>query len=287
MQIRLSHIFTLMSVVAILGFTPAFALEQACPNCIEPGGVETAKKVLLSEMPIAVWTDKDTYDHNSIIVVEGMVANPHSEFPVTVIVVGPTNNYVMVDEVHPDDDGAYMTTFNTAGDLWRMDGLYTIKVHYNDNSVNDKAMIRLTGGVAEPREPPGMPGDACAGITIQGNCIPYVIEGGMVTGGMINPGTSIVIDIKTAEPGKITLSPASDVFMGLELVFIDGEQWDDIAVAGNDIMIYFPAGTQQIELVGSYVVPEFGAIAAMILAVALVSIIAFTARSRLGIVPRY
>jgi len=43
----------------------------------------------------------------------------------------------------------------------------------------------------------------------------------------------------------------------------------------------------EVEIVGGHVIPEFGVIAAMILAVAIVSIIVVTAKTRLNIVPRY
>jgi predicted secreted protein with PEFG-CTERM motif len=43
----------------------------------------------------------------------------------------------------------------------------------------------------------------------------------------------------------------------------------------------------EVEIVGGHVIPEFGVIAAMILAVAIVSIIVVTAKTRLSIVPRY
>ncbi|MFL2905870.1 MAG: PEFG-CTERM sorting domain-containing protein [Nitrosopumilus sp.] len=46
-------------------------------------------------------------------------------------------------------------------------------------------------------------------------------------------------------------------------------------------------GTEQIEIIGTFVIPEFGTIAAMILAVAIISIVAISAKSRLSIVPRY
>ena len=42
-----------------------------------------------------------------------------------------------------------------------------------------------------------------------------------------------------------------------------------------------------VEIVDGLVIPEFGTIAAMILAVAIISIIAISAKSRLSIVPRY
>ena len=42
-----------------------------------------------------------------------------------------------------------------------------------------------------------------------------------------------------------------------------------------------------VEIKDGVIVPEFGTIAAMILAVAIVAIIAVSARSRLSIMPRY
>jgi len=43
----------------------------------------------------------------------------------------------------------------------------------------------------------------------------------------------------------------------------------------------------QVEIVDGHVIPEFGVIAAMILAVAIISIIVVTAKTKLSIVPRY
>jgi len=45
-------------------------------------------------------------------------------------------------------------------------------------------------------------------------------------------------------------------------------------------------GDWKIEIVGTHVVPEFGTIAMIVLAVAIVSIIAVSAKSRLSIMPR-
>jgi predicted secreted protein with PEFG-CTERM motif len=47
------------------------------------------------------------------------------------------------------------------------------------------------------------------------------------------------------------------------------------------------AGTEEIEIIGTFVIPEFGTIAAMILAVAIISIIAISSKSRLGMLSRY
>jgi predicted secreted protein with PEFG-CTERM motif len=71
------------------------------------------------------------------------------------------------------------------------------------------------------------------------------------------------------------------------MVLVDGEESDDAEINGNTVTVPFFADSEQIEIIGTFVIPEFGTIAAMILAVAIISIIAISAKSRLSIVPRY
>jgi predicted secreted protein with PEFG-CTERM motif len=73
-------------------------------------------------------------------------------------------------------------------------------------------------------------------------------------------------------------------------VLVDGEEvdFDEITTSTHrTLTIAFPVGAEEIEIIGTFVVPEFGTIAAMILAVAIISIIAISAKSRLSIIPRY
>ena len=55
---------------------------------------------------------------------------------------------------------------------------------------------------------------------------------------------------------------------------------------GNTLHVDYEAGTEKIEIVGSHVVPEFGTIAMIILAVAIVSIIAITAKTKTSLIPK-
>jgi predicted secreted protein with PEFG-CTERM motif len=76
------------------------------------------------------------------------------------------------------------------------------------------------------------------------------------------------------------------------MVLIDGEEANDTGlnsavINGNTVTVEFREGTEEIEIIGTFVIPEFGTIAAMILAVAIISIIAISSKSRLSIVPRY
>ena len=55
---------------------------------------------------------------------------------------------------------------------------------------------------------------------------------------------------------------------------------------GNTLHIGYAVGTEKIEIVGSHVVPEFGTIAMIMLAVAIVSIIAIAAKTKTALIPK-
>jgi len=86
---------------------------------------------------------------------------------------------------------------------------------------------------------------------------------------------------------KITLNrdiitPFDD---GSYFVLINSEEVE-FEQMGNTIHVEYAAGTEKIEIVGSHVVPEFGTIAMIILAVAIVSIIAITAKTKIALIPK-
>ena len=86
---------------------------------------------------------------------------------------------------------------------------------------------------------------------------------------------------------KITLNrdiitPFDD---GSYFVLINSEE-TEFEQMGSTLHIGYAAGTEKIEIVGSHVVPEFGTIAMIILAVAIVSIIAITAKTKTSLIPK-
>ena len=108
---------------------------------------------------------------------------------------------------------------------------------------------------------------------------------------------SLLIYIQSTDDGSITLTiPRSVLDATINnwddefFVLVDGEEVDFEEITTDmdrTLTIGFLAGSEQIEIIGTFVIPEFGTIAAMILAVAIISIIAISAKSRLSIVPRY
>nr|AIF06342.1 hypothetical protein [uncultured marine thaumarchaeote KM3_191_E02] len=100
---------------------------------------------------------------------------------------------------------------------------------------------------------------------------------------------SVIIVIDAVDDGELSVQLHSKVIKafddGTYFVLIDNEEvWFE--QSGNNLTIPYEAGNERVEIVGSYAVPEFGTIAMIILAVAIVSIIAITAKTRMTLIPK-
>jgi len=285
-------LLAILTLVATLTMSSAYATGhyQEAGTMFPEDAKALAQKMLLDALPVSVWTDKTEYSHNDMIMVKGHVAHV-SGSSITVIVVSPLNSIVTIDQLIVAKDGSFETSLNTAGALWKYDGIYTIKVNYGSAEKSNKAKVELTGGVVFIPNLSTPTTDIQCGanqISASGQCIPYSISGGTVTGATLNTNdNSIVININAEDDGILTVTPSKTVQDGIFMILVDGEEWDDVEIVANQVTIMFLAGTEQIEIIGTFVIPEFGTIAAMILAVAIISIIAISAKSRLSIIPRY
>ena len=100
---------------------------------------------------------------------------------------------------------------------------------------------------------------------------------------------TLVVAIDTSDDGELSINLDSDYITAFDdgsyFVLVNGEEVE-FSQDGNNLTIPFEAGTEKIEIVGSVVVPEFGTIAMIVLAVAIVSIIAITAKTRTALIPR-
>ena len=137
-------------------------------------------------------------------------------------------------------------------------------------------------------------------ITIQDSTdlISYEITNGKVINSIPDlDAVSLLLYIESTDDGSITLTIPRSVLDAITnneddqfFVLVDGEEVDFEEIATSTertLIINFLAGAEEIEIIGTFVIPEFGTIAAMILAVAIISIVAISAKSRLSIVPRY
>lgn len=122
--------------------------------------------------------------------------------------------------------------------------------------------------------------------------VKYDVSGAIVTDISINPqDTSLIVSLKSSSTGNLTITlPRSlidartatgdDKF----LVLVDGADSDfteNQTSTDRTITVAIPSGTEQVEVIGTRVVPEFGGLSVAVLVVALFSIMAISTKTRL------
>ena len=102
--------------------------------------------------------------------------------------------------------------------------------------------------------------------------------------------TLIVHLFDSNDDGELKITLNKDIITpfddGSYFVLVENEEVD-FEQMGRTLHIEYGAGAETIEIVGSHVVPEFGTIAMIILAVSIVSIIAITAKTRTTLIPKF
>ena len=290
-----NFIIAILAAVSFAGIIPAYAayLEQACPDCTsEKLDQQEALKKLI---PVLVWSDKTTYDHQSIIMVTGHVKDPNTTQHITLRVTDPDGNVVQVNQLEVDMNGDFKTELKTTGALWKQNGFYTIRVQYGTDIKSNQIRVELTGEVV------GICGQSQleAKLGNKSYCIPYIIDGKtVVLGGILDTAAkSLIINIKVESDGSVSLDIPRSVLDAkargnddVLIVLVDGEEvktQETKTSTTRTIVIPLAAGNEKIEIIGTQIVPEFGAIAALVLAIAIISIIAVSAKTRLRLMPKY
>ena len=249
-------------------------------------------------MSITATADKGS----NTIVVTGKTVSHFTD--VTFSVISPSgNNLVAAWQITPDVSGNFGTEFKV-GPTWTENGFYTITAKQGSSSLytldvlvevkNGKTeRISVTEsnlqGIFRPNE-----NNAATdkGITLD----EIIVENGStmfeVTG--MTDRVSQDITLKVVAPnGNVVkvaqVSPMLDGEFATEIT-VGGSLWKQDGSYTVTVQLFddpkYTASTQ-VDIKDGVVVPEFGAIAAMILAVAIISTIAISARSRLSIMPRY
>ncbi len=216
------------------------------------------------------------------------------------------SNIVAIDQLTPDGDGHFVKVFKV-GPTWTENGFYKIKA-LQGTGANSMYTLKVFVEVKD-------------GMTQRTSVTQSNLETGIFTPNTTNVGKDkgILLDAIIIENGStmfevtgksdrvsqdITLkviAPNGNVVKVAQISpMLDGEFAAKITVGGplwKQDGLYTVSVKQfddpkytasaQVDIKDGVVVPEFGTIAAMILAVAIISIIAVSAKSRLSIIPRY
>ncbi len=261
--------------------------------------------------PITVSTDKESYSDGDTVIVSGEVRERLSGVPVSLRVIAANGNLVTVQQIDVGVDNKFSTTLTAGGAVWSSSGEYTINAQYGSKQRVAETTFDFGGSSSpepgtDPGPDPGPSMNTDATFTVDAGeagtfNVGYTITGGSIENISVDGETSsLIVTIDATDDGELTLTlprevidakmggceGADDVFY----VLVDAEEVDFNESKTSDdrtLTIEFGAGSDEIEIIGTCAIPEFGTIAALILAVAIISIIAISARSRLSIMPKY
>jgi len=225
---------------------------------------------------------------------------------VTIMVQAPNGNIISIGQVSPDANGDFMKDIEVGGSQWKQDGTYTIGIKQTPSSQYSFSLqVEVNGGttaatsVSESTLDSGTTdiftptgGKPIAGLTITSENTVLGSTTIAITGHTDRTNNSI----------QIVVSAPNGNIVSIDQVMPDsnGDFMVDIEVGGSQFGQSggYTVTAQQgesssykdsvvVEVIDGVVIPEFGAIAVLILAVAIISIIVVSAKTRLSIMPKY
>ena len=229
---------------------------------------------------------------------------------ITMRVISPNGfNVVGIDQVTPGTNGEFSTEFNVSN--WSQDGMYEIIVNQGttslytftlyvevnsgmtaETSTGDSSIISTQTSVVSTQTQFDHSNERGLWITANAMEGSDTIE---ITGHSSHANDDVIFTV-TAPNGNLVsidqVTPdssgdfATDISVGGPLWSQDG-MYIVTAQQGDPQNGSIFTDSVEVEIADGLVIPEFGTIAAMILAVAIISIIAISAKSKLGMLSRY
>ena len=264
-----------------------------------------------AENGLVVSTDKESYAAGETITVSGSVLSAEAG-PITIVVFSPNGNLASIAQIDADSDKNFSEDIATSiGGKWKETGTYIMKVTHYYGTVElqfeygglmqaqvipptDTGDVEDTDDLGDLELSPVNTHEGSSIITVEENDLFYKITGGQIL--KITPDTesiSLIIQIETFSDGDLLITLPKTIIDTTEVdffVLVDDEETVFYSQETPDswtLRIPFYNGSEVIEIIGTFVVPEFGTIAAIILAVAITSIIVLSAKTKLSIMPKF
>ena len=237
---------------------------------------------------LSLSTSSDIYYSGDYIVIFGDVSTIFENMPIT-IQIYHESNLVDVAQVSVAQDGTFVKSFNAVGQQWKEEGTYLIRVQYGSTQVAETTfeffsqMIDKSSAVF----PVNIPNSGTFDVG-------YTIRGGDVTGINMNlERYSLLIETTVNTNGNLVLKLPRESFDAQKsngkdntfIILISKEnnepkdfvqvEYEEIATSSDYRTIRIPLedGDKWVEVVGTYVIPEFGSVVIIILVVAISSAI--------------
>ena len=291
MQQKIYSLFGLLAIFSLIAIAPSAFADHGtatvtnAPGSSVPGCENTAEGCFIPSMVTidvggeVTWENDDTAAHT---VTSGTpTEGPSGVFDSSLVMAGSSFSHTFEDAgsfdyfcmVHPWMQGMVMVTDE-------------------EMAHGDEEMAHGDEEMAHGDEEMAHGDDhAAKGIEDLSDQFTTTLTSGVIhhIGGNTDDATLLVHLFGADDDGKLEITLNSDIITpfddGSYFVLVDGQEVEFMQM-GNTLHIEYDAGAEKIEIVGSHVVPEFGTIAMIVLAVAIVSIIVITTKTRATLIPK-
>jgi len=238
---------------------------------------------------ISVQTDNTTYDEGDTIVISGHVETIIGQTPVT-LQLFKDGNMVEIAQIQVSLDGNYSYAIMAEGSLWTNQGQYDVKVTYGEGNIAETSFL-YTPESAILTTTDMFEVDAGSSGTFD---LSYTVRGGILSDISIDENIfGLVLQINASDDGRIILdlprqyidaekqNGKDEVF----IILIEKQNGDIVETSYQEettyseirtLTINFEEGDSEIQIIGTYVIPEFGTIVMIILTVGILSSVLLT-----------
>ena len=267
-------------------------------------------------LPMTVVTDQKSYNQGDTVIIKGTIRDIQNQTAIAVIVRDSLKNIVSIGQPPLSSTGIFTFPLKANGPLWKQAGNYTVIAQYGKYQ-NATTTFQYSGGNGQIIEnTPVKSGIFQINAGGQTYNVPYTIKGGIVKSmDVYADKLTLEITIAATSDGSLTVDLPRTLMDAKEQANLTADQKmtgvqinpntqpDDkfiVMVSGapvqftetkdsttRNLSIPFHAADTKIDIIGTQIVPEFGAIAALVLAIAIISIIAVSAKTGLRFMPKY
>ena len=250
-----------------------------------------------SNQVLTVTTEKESYAAGEPVEILGLVDITLEGTDALIQVFSPIGNRVHLAQVGVDTDGSFSETVATSiGGVWKETGTYTIQVNYGENSTQvefEYGGMMSAGVQTTPQFAMEENENTSQSIMIEDHSLDYNLTCAEIQS--LTPDTenkSLIVSIKTDCDGELTITLPKDVIDTDEegfFILVDGDETNHKASSVGEfwtLTIPFSYGSEEIEIIGTFVIPEFGTIAGLVLILAITSIIIISAKNKQIFIPK-
>jgi len=236
---------------------------------------------------ISLSSASDIYYSGDYVTIFGTVNTIFENMPIT-LQIYYESNLVDVAQVTVAKDGTFVKSFNAVGSQWKEEGTYTVRAQYTQTQIAETTFEFFSQVIDKSSAvfPVNIPNSGTFDVG-------YTIRGGEVEKITMNQEHySLLVQTTVNSNGNLVLKLPRESFDAQSdgkdntfIILISKEnteaqnftqvEYEEIGTGDNYRTIRIPLeeGDQWIEVIGTYVIPEFGSVVIIILVVAVSSAI--------------